>query len=123
MAHFAKIENNIVTNVIVISDNYQDVGQEFINNNLKLEGTWLQTSYNTIEGVHVYGGTPFRKNFAGVGDIYDSERDAFYAPQPFPSWVLDEDKCIWEAPVAYPDDDQFYIWNEETVSWELEILE
>ncbi len=80
-------------------------------------GQWIQTSYNTYGGVHANGETPLRKNYAGIGMTYDATRDAFYAPQPYPSWVLDEDSCIWEAPTAMPDDGQSYTWDEATTSW------
>ena len=84
-----------------------------------MDGVWKQASYNTVGGLHLLGGTPFRKNYPGIGYTYDSERDAFIAPQPFSSWLLNEEKCVWEAPVAYPDDGQNYIWNEETQQWDL----
>ncbi len=115
MAHYAKIVNNIVIQVIVAEAEYFDT---FVDTS---PGEWIQTSYNTYGGVHTEGGTPLRKNFAGIGFTYDSVRDAFYAPQPFPSWVLNETSCVWEAPVAYPDadSDQIYTWNEETTSWQL----
>ena len=109
MAHYAKIENEIVMRVIVAE-------QDFIDTQ---EGTWVQTSYNTYGGQHTLGNTPLRKNYAGVGYTYDSTRDAFYGPQPYPSWVLDDNTCWWEPPVAYPDDDddKKYIWDEDTTSW------
>ena len=107
MAHYAKIENNIVTNVIVAE-------QAFIDTQA---GTWVQTSYNTQGGQHLLGGTPLRKNYAGIGYTYDSTKDAFYTPRPYASWTLNETTCIWEAPVAYPSDDKNYAWNEETTSW------
>ena len=115
MAHFAKVVSGIVTKVIVAE---QEFFLTFIDDS---PGEWIQTSYNTSGGVHAEGGTPLRKNYAGVGMIYDSVRDAFYAPQPFPSWTLNEDSCLWEAPVAYPDadSDEKYQWNEETTSWQL----
>ena len=116
MAHFAHIdENGIVQSVLVIEQEEVDTG------NWGEPETLIQTSYNTYGGVHNKGGTPLRKNFAGIGFTYDSVRDAFYAPQPFPSWVLNEDSCVWEAPVAYPDadSDERYDWNEETTSWEV----
>ena len=81
-------------------------------------GLCKRTSYNTFGGVHQNGGTPCRKNYAGVGMIYDPVRDAFYAPQPFESWTLNEDTCLWEAPTPYPNDGKKYDWNEETTSWE-----
>ena len=96
---------------------------EVIDNTIYWEGYYgkgglcKRTSYNTIGGVHQNDGTPFRKNYAGVGYIYDPVRDAFYAPQPFESWTLNEDTCLWEAPVAYPDDENSYLWDEETLNW------
>lgn len=118
MAHFAEIdENNIVVRVLVVDNSVQHRGQDFLANELGLGGTWLKTSYNTNAGVHVNGGTPLRKNYAGIGMIYDPERDAFYAKQPYPSWILNEDTCWWEAPVAKPIDGKFYDWNEDTKEW------
>lgn len=115
MAHFAEIDsNNIVIRVIVIDnkellDNTgierEFLGQTFCYN--LLSGNWIQTSYN---------GT-FRKNFAGVGYTYDSKRDAFIPPKPYPSWILNEDTCLWNAPLLYPEDGKQYAWNEETLSW------
>jgi len=107
MSHFAKIKDGIVTNVIVAE-------QDFIDTQ---EGIWVQTSYNTYGGQHKLGGTPLRKNYAGIGYIYDSTRDAFYIPQPYPSWTLNETTCYWEPPVAYPDNGKNYEWNEDTTSW------
>ena len=108
MAHYAKVEDGVVTNVIVAE-------QAFIDTQ---EGTWVQTSYNTRGGVHTLGGTPLRKNYAGIEHTYDATRDAFYAPQPYPSWVLNEDSGNWEAPTAYPNDGKLYSWNEVTTSWD-----
>ena len=111
MSHFAKVENGIVTQVIVIEQDVVDTG---------LFGdptSWVQTSYNTYGGVHHLGGTPMRKNYAGIGYTYDVELDAFYAPQPFPSWTLDTDTCRWESPIPIPIDDKMYNWDEETTSW------
>ena len=107
MAHYAKVEDKIVTQVIVAE-------QDFIDTQ---EGQWGQTSYNTYHGLHRLGGTPLRKNYAGIGMVYDSTRDVFYSPQPYPSWVLNETTCLWEPPVAYPSDDKNYEWNEDTTSW------
>jgi len=107
MAHYAKIKNKIVTQVIVAEQNFIDTQV----------GTWVQTSYNTHGGQHILDGTPLRKNYAGIGCTYDSTRDAFYSPQPYPSWTLNETTCLWEPPVAYPSDDKMYEWNEETTSW------
>jgi|TARA_R100001530_G_scaffold135177_1_gene111741 hypothetical protein len=128
MAHFAKIGlDNKVTRVHVVSngvlkDAYGNteelLGVQFLT---KIHGwsLWKQTSYNTWKGTHKLGGTPFRKNYAGKGFTYDEDRDAFIPPQKFPSWILDEDTCVYEAPVAMPDDGKLYNWNEETTSWDL----
>ena len=121
MAHFAKIdENNIVTKVIVAS-------QETIDTQ---DGTWIQTSYNTYGGKHYNpetqeedSGTPLRKNFAGIGYTYDSEKNAFIPPTPFPSWTLDETTCLWEAPVSYPTDDKMYNWDDENQQWKVWTIE
>jgi len=107
MAHYAIIEGGVVTNVIVAE-------QDFIDTQA---GTWVQTSYNTRAGVHTLGGTALRKNYAGIGYVYDSERDAFYTPQPYPSWLLNSDTCKWAAPVERPDNVNEYTWNEDTISW------
>ena len=126
MAHFAKInQNNIVVTVNVVHNNEllidgvenEQKGIDFLNTLFNTNDNWKQTSYNTQGGVHKLGGTPFRKNYAGVGFTYDEGRDAFIAPQSYPSWTLNEDTCNWEAPVAYPDDGEDYRWNEETTSW------
>jgi hypothetical protein len=111
MAHYAKVENTLVTQVIVAEAEFFET---FVDSS---PGEWIQTSYNTQGGVHSDGGTPLRKNYAGVGFTYDSVRDAFISPQPHPSWVLDEDTCIYEAPVPYPTDDLMYSWDEDTTSW------
>jgi len=120
MTHFAKVENGTVTQVIVAE-------QEFVDTQ---EGTWVQTSYNTRGGIHYApnswtpdDGVALRKNYAGIGFTYDSDRDAFIAPQPYPSWTLNETSCIWEAPVAYPDDGNMYLWNEDTQQWEQPAME
>jgi hypothetical protein len=109
MAHFAKISNGIVEDVIVAEQDFIDT----------LTGTWVQTSYNTYGGVHSEGGTPLRKNFAGKGYTYDSTRDAFIRPQRFASWTLNETTCLWEPPTAMPDDGNDYVWDESTTSWNL----
>lgn len=111
MAHYAKVTDGIVTKVIVAEAEFFDT---FIDDSA---GEWIQTSYNTHGGEHTLGGTPLRKNFAGIGFTYDYEKDAFIPPQPFSSWTLNEDTCLWEAPVAYPDDDKVYIWNESITNW------
>ena len=112
MSHFAQIdENNIVTQVIVIEQDVVDTGL-FGDPN-----SWIQTSYNTSGGIHLLGGTPLRKNYAGIGYTYDSTRDAFIPPKPFNSWTLNETTCLWEAPIPMPDDGKMYSWDEETTSW------
>lgn len=112
MAHFAKIENNIVIQVIVADT------QEWCET--VLGGEWLQTSFNTYRGKHKEGGKPLRKNFASIGYTYDRERDAFIPPQTFPSWVFDEDSCNWEAPVKKPKFKKNVLcrWNEDIKNWE-----
>jgi hypothetical protein len=117
MAHFAKIENNLVTEVLVVNNDLEHRGADFLVNDLGLGGTWIKTSYNTRGNVHVNGGIPFRKNYAGIGFSYDSNRDAFIPPKPYESWLLNEDSCLWEAPVAMPTDGKLYMWDEETLSW------
>ena len=117
MAHFARVENDIVTQVLVVPDSQENRGNDYLSLDLGLGGSWYKTSYNTIGGVHISGGTPYRKNYAGIGYTFDSNRQAFIAPKPFASWVLDEQTCLWEAPVAYPTDDQAYTWDENTTSW------
>jgi hypothetical protein len=116
MAHYAKIVNNIVTQVIVAEADFFD---SFIDTS---PGKWIQTSYNTNAGVHSDSdGTPLRKNFAGIGFTYDKTKDAFIPPKRYPSWLLNDSTCQWEPPVAYPDadSDERYSWNEETTSWDL----
>ena len=114
MAHFAKIENGLVTQVIVAE-------QDFINSGaVGNPSEWVQTSYNTHGGQHPEG-RPLRKNYAGIGFTYDSQRDAFIPPKPYNSWLLNEDTCLWDSPVPYPTDGQDYEWDEETVSWKLVI--
>ena len=112
MAHFAQIDsNNIVTQVLVIE-------QDVINTGLFGEpSSFVQTSYNTHGGVHALGGTPLRMNYAGVGYTYDLARDAFIPPKPYDSWVLNEDTCLWNAPVEMPTDGKIYKWDEDTLSW------
>ena len=107
MSHYAKIENNIVTQVIVAND------VEWCQENLG--GTFIQTSYNTIGGVHRLGGTPLRYNYAGIGFTYDETRDAFIPPKPFPSWSLNEDTCLWEAPTPCPGPE--WEWDEDMKGW------
>jgi hypothetical protein len=120
MAHYAFLNmQNIVTEVIVGKDETDGpTNWEMHYGNFR-EQVCKRTSYNTRGGVHTNGGTPFRKNYAGIGYTYDESRDAFIPPKPFDSWTLNEDSCLWEAPVAMPDDGQMYSWNEETTSWDL----
>lgn len=119
MAHFAEIDSNgLVQRVLVVADEQEDRGQEFLANDLGLGGTWLKTSYNTVGGVHSLGGTPFRKNYAGIGFTYDAAKDAFIPPKPYESWTLNNDTCLWDAPTPYPTDGAMYSWNEETTNWE-----
>ncbi len=120
MAHYAFLNmQNIVTEVIVGKDETDGpTNWEMHYGNIR-EQVCKRTSYNTQGGVHSGGGTPFRKNYAGIGYTYDFARDAFIPPKPFDSWTLNENSCLWEAPVAYPNDGQQYEWNEETTSWDL----
>ena len=128
MAHFAKIglngkviEIQSVVNEVLHDSNgveQEKIGVDFLT---KLTGypVWKQTSYNTSGGVHKLGGTPLRKNQAGIGYTYDEDRDAFIPKKPYQSWILDENTCCWKAPVAYPTDGQKYSWNEQNQSWTL----
>tara|TARA_R110000782_G_scaffold168123_2_gene260246 strand:- start:3138 stop:3539 length:402 start_codon:yes stop_codon:yes gene_type:complete len=130
MAHFAKIgSGNIVERVEVVSNDIattEQAGVDFLNNIYKTNDLWKQTSYNTIGGVHRLGGTPFRKNYAGQGYVYDETKDAFIAPKPYNSWILNETSCRWESPTERPElsEEQknnrfYYKWNESNLSWEL----
>ena len=122
MAHFAKINaSNIVTKVIVVANDIatsESAGVTFINNLYGTSDTWKQTSYNTQGNEHSLGGTPFRKNCAGIGYTYDESNDAFIAPQPFESWTLNSGTYLWESPVAIPNDGKRYTWNESILQWE-----
>jgi hypothetical protein len=110
MAHFAEIDAaGVVLRVLVVGDEHEGDGPAFITNGLELGGTWVQTSYNGS----------IRKNFAGVGFVYDAVRDAFIPPQPYPSWVLDEGTCRWLPPVPAPDDGGEYYWDEAVLIWRL----
>ena len=112
MAHFAQIDsNNIVTQVLVIEQDVVDTGL------FGEPSSFVQTSYNTHGGVHLLGGTPLRKNYAGIGYTYDLGRDAFIPSKPFNSWILNEDTCQWDSPVAMPTDGKEYTWDEDTLSW------
>ena len=119
MAYFAKLgRGNIIEQVISINNSVitdsngieqEQLGVDFINKLYNTRDVWKQTSYNRT----------FRKNYAGIGYHYDQQRDAFIAPKPFNSWILNEDTCIWNAPVAYPQDDNKYSWNESTLTWDI----
>jgi len=132
MAYFAKLgTGNIVETVISINNSVitdangveqEQLGVDFINNLYETNDIWKQTSYNTNGGVHLLGGTPFRKNYAGIGFTYDANRNAFIPQKPYNSWVLNETTCKWEAPVAYPVDSNInnrYKWNESTLTWDI----
>lgn len=112
MAHFAKVVAGKVTQVIVAEPEFFETFTD------PTPGEWIQTSYNTHGGVHANGETPLRKNYAAIGYFYDSQRDAFIPPQPYPSWVLNEQTCFWNAPIAQPNDGKFYSWNEQTQQWD-----
>jgi hypothetical protein len=131
MASFAKLnsENIVITVVSVVNEVLKDsngIEQEQLGINFlktlynEPNAIWKQTSYNTIGGVHSLGGTPFRKNHAGIGYTYDETKDAFIPQKPYNSWILNETTCLWNAPVAYPNDEQRYYWNEETQNWTLQ---
>lgn len=111
MAHFAKVVDGVVTQVIVAEPEFFET---FVDSS---PGEWIQTSYNTYGGEHRLGGTPLRKNYAGIGYTYDRAKDAFIPPKPYTSWTLNDDTCLWEAPVAMPQDGKIYFWDEATVSW------
>jgi hypothetical protein len=115
MAHWAEVNSDNKVIRVLVTSNEGDEGYDFLVTNLG--GRWIKTSYNTIGGKHRLGGTPLRKNFAGVGYTYDEQRDAFIDEQPFVSWVLNEETCIWEAPTPYPTDGKNYGWDEQTLSW------
>lgn len=109
MSHFAKVENGIVTQVIVADQDVIDSGM--------FGSGWVQTSYNTYGGIHAQGRVPLRKNYAGVGYTYDAVRDAFIPPRPYTSWVLNDGTCLWEAPIPIPDASKSYDWDEATGAW------
>jgi hypothetical protein len=130
MAHFAKLgSGNIVENVVVVHNNEastEEAGQAFLNSVYGTNDVWKQTSYNTRGGKYYNSDNTlgdqskaFRKNYAGKGYIYDENRDAFIAPTPFNSWVLNEDTCRWESPIPYPTDGKMYSWNESTLTWDI----
>lgn len=119
MAHYAKVVDGIVTQVIVAE---ADFFNDFVDDS---PGEWIQTSYNTSGNVHYNSDTgepddetPFRKNYAGIGFTWDADLDAFIPPKPYPSWTLNETTCLWECPVAWPTGDAEYVWNETDQSWD-----
>jgi hypothetical protein len=130
ISHWAELdENNVVTRVLVGDNNDPagDEGYQWLVDNLG--GTWVKTSYNAIGGKRrnpetgeITEEAGFRKNYAGIGYTYDSTRDAFIPPKPFNSWVINEDTCLWDAPVAYPTDGKIYTWNEDVIAWEEVVL-
>lgn len=115
MAHWAQIDSDNKVIQVVVTENTEDEGYGFLM--WAHGGTWVKTSYNTLGGKHILGGTPLRKNFAGIGFTYDAKRDAFIPPKPFDSFILNEETCLWEAPVPYPTDGKVYDWNEELGDW------
>jgi hypothetical protein len=111
MSHFVKVlDGKVIQGIVAEAEFFQT----FVDSS---PGEWIQTSYNTHGGVHVNGGTPLRKNYAGIGYSYDRIKDAFIPPKPFASWVLNDDTCLWDAPTPMPTDDKFYEWDETTTSW------
>ena len=128
MSHFAKLDNNNVV-IFVTVGRQEDDGRE-AELCARTGDKYVQTSYNTLGGVHRLGGTPFRKNYAGIGYTYDEQRDAFIPPKPYPSWILNEETCLWEAPIIKPELTEAevlarssYRWDEETLGWILETPE
>jgi hypothetical protein len=129
MASFAKLnsENIVITVVSVVNEVLKDsngieqenIGIEFLKSLYGQDTNWKKTSYNTVGGIHLLGGTPFRKNHAGIGFTYDSQRDAFIPPKPYNSWILNEQTCNWDSPITRPQDGNTYIWNEEILNWEI----
>jgi len=124
MTYFAKLDaDNIVTFVTAGREEDDGLEEEL---NARTGDVYRQTSYNTLGGIHYTDGEPsedqtkaFRFNYAGISFMYDPERDAFIPPKPFDSWVINESTCLWEPPVEYPEDENQYVWNEETTSWDL----
>ncbi len=123
MAHFAKLGvGNVVEKVVVVNNDVattEQAGVDFLNDLYGTNDVWKQTSYNTKGGVHLLDGTPFRKNYGAIGFKYNETLDGFIPPQRFKSWILNETSCLWEAPVAYPEDGQDYDWNETDKTWDL----
>jgi len=118
MAHYAFLDNNNIVTEVIVGKNEGEDGVDWEAHYGAFRGqTCKRTSYNTNGGVHFNGGTPYRKNYAGIGYAYDEQKDAFIPPKQFPSWILNEETCIWGAPTAYPNDGGLYIWDENSLSW------
>ena len=121
MAHYAFLDNNNIVTQVIVGRNEDDLAEGVTDwetyYGMRMGQVCKRTSYNTYGGVHSDGGTPFRFNYAGIGFTYDEERDAFIPPKPFESWVLDEDTCLWVAPIPYPEDGGVYAWDEELQEW------
>lgn len=120
MAHYAILDENNIVTMVFVGKNEDEIVLDENGNPYDWEVYYgaKRTSYNTLNGVHLNGGTPFRKNYAGVGFTYDAGRDAFIPPKPFESFVFNEDKCNWEAPIPVPNEEgKFFVWDEETLNW------
>jgi hypothetical protein len=116
MAHYAFLDGNYIVTEVIVGKDESNFDWERHYGDLRGQ-LCKRTSYNTVGGVHREGGTPYRKNYAGLGFTYDPVRDAFIPPKPYNSWLLNEDTCLWESPVPCPDDGKMYTWNEEQLSW------
>lgn len=121
MAHYAYVDGQNIVTQVVVGKNEDEPLPEGVASWEEYYGA-IRCSYNTHGGVHSGGGTPFRKNYPGIGYTWDPVRDAFIPPKPYDSWVLNEESCLWEVPVPYPEDEQDYFWNEDTQSWDVVIL-
>jgi len=135
MASFAKLnsENIVITVESVVNEVLKDsneveqekIGIDFLNKLYNTNDNWKKTSYNTNAGIHKLGGTPFRKNHAGIGYTYDLQRDAFIPPKSYNSWILNEETCLWEPPISKPttelEENQYYFWNEDIINWEVKL--
>ena len=122
MAHYAYVDGRNIVTQVVVGKNEDEPLPEGVSSWEEYYGA-IRCSYNTYGGVHLDGGTLFRKNYPGIGFSYDADRDAFIPPQPYTSWVLNEDTCLWEAPVPYPEDGNMYAWDEEAGEWQEVVVE
>jgi hypothetical protein len=123
MAHYAFLDDNSIVTEVIVGKNEDEDGTDWEQHYAAFRGqTCKRTSYNTFAGVHSGGGTPLRKNYAGIGYTYDASRDAFISPQPFLSWILDEETFLWKPPIPMPEDGNLYEWDEATLSWHQTIL-